>query len=580
MLLDAAVQRKQNQTRLSQLSPAVKAVLQPAGVQIVFYDSARAEYDSEGRWDVRRAWQGMTGASSQALARFAARGDYNHSWLIEDDVFLTGHWGSVIHRMNHEAGDADLVAKTQRFSEDEIGTHHDWNLREQCGVRGGAGRNGSRWRYSCGAGGGNGGGCADAEHTVQCDTWNDSQYAFIGQWSAGSAEACEARCRQMQSNGWEDCFAFRFSADALEHVTAQQRGLRQKQQEGGVLGGLSLPTKPNASTAAGNMPLEDFSSYTHNLCVAYMHAHWRPLRARPYPALKLPEPLNCSSAAPDMAAPASNSIAARIAAKEAQLDAANEGQLSQCSKLRASLFAEVQVLRAEAFMQGVSVADHNAAGPGRLPVAHGHSLRTDSLGLALPVDRDAPRSCRVSTAQDSWRTCTSIEPRPAWISEQCSWSMMRVSRRLAAKMTELLASKEVLAHHELYPGMACERLGDCARVNLSKMVSKTGENVIDSTFSAGGWGAFSKNHSETAYRLDQGWQGPHVVVPGRIYHPVWGLRPTTFDLITRTSQAAGHAVHVLCKLVLGRGCRHRCHVNFPYALRMLIAPPLVFPWAL
>ena len=90
VLLDAAVQRKQNQTRLSQLSPAVKAVLQPAGVRIVLYDSARAEYDG-GRWDVRRAWQGMTGASSQALARFAARGDYNHSWLIEDDVFFTGH---------------------------------------------------------------------------------------------------------------------------------------------------------------------------------------------------------------------------------------------------------------------------------------------------------------------------------------------------------------------------------------------------------------------------------------------------------------------------------------------------------
>jgi hypothetical protein len=323
----------------------------------------------------------------------------------------------------------------------------------------------------------------------------------------------------------------------------QQRRRRQKQrQEGGGFGILSLPAKLAASIAAGNMPLENYSSYTHNLCVTYMHAHWRPLRARrdwrpadPYPALKRPEPLtatDCFSAAPDMAAPASNSIAAQIAAKEAQLDAARQLDTATwglCSKLRASLFAEVQVLRAEAAAQGVPVADYDAAGPDRLPVAHGHSLRNGSLGLALPVDRDAPRSCRVSTEQDSWRKCTSIEPRPAWISEQSGWSMMRVSRRLAAKMTEVLASEEVLAHHELYPGMACERLGDCARVDLSKMVSETGEKVIDGTFSAGGWGAFQKNHSATAYRLDQGWQGPHAVVPGRIYHPVRCLHAANFN---------------------------------------------------
>ena len=519
VLLDAAEQRELNQTRLS---PAAEAVLRPAGVRIVFYDSARAEYRDAGKWDARTAWQGMTGPSSLALTRFAARGDYNHSWLIEDDVFFTGHWGSVVQWMNREAGGADLVAKTERFSEDEIGTRRDWYARRQCGVRGGAGRNGSRWRDSCDDGGGAGGGCHDAENTVACDTWDDSQYGFSGQWEAGSAEACEARCRlhRQQQGRWDDCFAFRFSADTLEHVTQQQRRRRSAK--------LSPP---------GNAPPENYSSYTHNLCVVYWYDWEEPLLARrdrltadPLPPLTPILPLTTtdhSNAAPTVAAPASSSITARIAAKQAQLDAADKGprnnelQIRRNSELRASLFAEVQVLRAEAAVLGVSVADDDATDPDRVK----YGIRNGSLGLELPLDRDAPRSCRVSKERDSWRKCTSIAPRPAWISEQCGWSMMRVSRRLAAKMTELLDSEEVFAHHELYPGMACERLGDCARVDLSKITSGTGENIIDATFSAGGWGAFSVNHSSTAYRLDQGWQGPHVVVPGRIYHPVRGLRP-------------------------------------------------------
>ena len=455
-VLDAAEQRR-TQTPLPR---AVAAVLDPAGVRVTHYDSDMPEYRHGSEWDGRLAWKGMTGASSLALARFAARGNYSHSWLLEEDVFLTGHWGSVIRWMNRKVGDADLAVRAPaRFPVEDIGKPDDWFQRRKCGVRRpaihaapAAGRNGSRWCDGDRAAGG----CADADDAdvglanLTCGNWNDSQYEEIangGPLRADSAEACWERCRRQ-----EGCFAFRFSADALTQSEIEAR------VAAGAFARLAAGSRPTTAAAgAPGMPPDDPTR--GRLCRLYRHAAWMPLQARQGPA---------TAGAPPPPPPQ-------------------------------------------------PLADHFRDGFNQGPDAPG-------FGPDLLVDRHAPRSCRIATEIDSWTKCTSLTPRPAWISEQLGWNVMRISQRLAAKMTEVLDSNEVYAHHELYPGMACERLGDCARTDLLHLVSDTGDDFIDDTFSSGGWGAFTKDFSAPAYRLDQGFEGTHEVVPGRLYHPVRNRR--------------------------------------------------------
>ena len=332
--------------------------------------------------------------------------------------------------MNHKVGVADLAVRAPaRFPVENIGLPDDWYQRRKCGVRRGAGRNGSRW---CD---GVAGGCADPG--PMCGDWNDSQYQFIATddpVQATSADACWERCRRH-----EGCFAFRFSADA------------QTSTETDALVAIGARLAPELQPT----PRTPFENHTRSrLCRLYRHAAWMPLQARRGPATAAEPP-----------------------------------------------------------PPPVPLTDHFRDGFNQSPDARG-------FGPDLIVDRHAPRSCRIATEIDSWRKCTGIAPRPAWISEQLGWNVMRISQRLAAKMTEVLDSKEVYAHHELYPGMACERLGDCVRADLLHLVSDTGDDFIDDTFSSGGWGAFTKNFSAPAYRLDQGFEGKHEVVPGRLYHPV------------------------------------------------------------